>query len=114
MDIPMPPIPTLIQLSLPPEQLAALAEIDLKLSIMIQRKNTEAWLNDEMLAERFHCSKNTLQRWRKDANLPFRQLGDIRLYVPAEVDSWFARFCPDTPKIGLGMLQNGLGNKYAN
>ena len=82
---PQPPTPTLIQLSLPPEQLARLAEIDQKLTLMIQRNNAETWLTDELVAERFHCSTSTIQRWRKDANLPFRQLGEKRLYVPAEV-----------------------------
>jgi Helix-turn-helix domain len=111
---PQPPTPTLIQLSLPPEQLAALAEIDKKLSLVIQRNNAEAWLTDELVAERFHCSTSTIQRWRKDAKLPYRQLGDKRLYVPAEVDRWFASFSPDTADIGLTMVRSSRVNEYAN
>lgn len=82
---------TAVYLSLPPEQLALLEVIRKQQELLLESANSEAWLTDEMVAKRFHRSVSTIRRWREDFGLPYRQLGDARLYIPNEVDEWMRK-----------------------
>lgn len=79
---------TQVMVSLPPEQLQLLESIKAQNDIIINHRNEHHWLTDEMVAKRLHCSATTLYRYRQSGELPFRQYGGNRLYVPSEVDEW--------------------------
>ncbi len=74
--------------------LEALKRVEEQNRILLERQNVNAWLTDELVAERFGVSKQTVYRWIKAEKnkMPFCQYGEVRRYYPQEVDEWFKGF----------------------
>jgi excisionase family DNA binding protein len=74
--------------------LEALKRVEEQNAILLERQNESAWLTDELVAERFKVSKQTVYRWIKAEKnrMPFCQNGEVRRYYPKEVDEWFMGF----------------------
>ncbi len=86
---------TTIEISLPANQLEFLEAINAKLDVIIHHRNHSAWLTNQMVADRFHVSTATINRWRENNNMPSVILGDKRLYIAAQVDNWMEQFATD-------------------
>lgn len=96
---------TTIEISLPPAQLELLTRIEQQQQAILFQQNETSWLTDDMVAQRFHVSVSTVRRWRDDYSMPFRKVGDVRLYVPKEVDEWMNKFSEDSPQEALKLIK---------
>lgn len=82
----------LLTVGLPDAQLALLNKIAEQNEFLMKAFSGDVWLDDDAVAKRFGVSKPTINRWRKEMDLPFNQISEVRRYNAKEVDEWFKRY----------------------
>ena len=56
----------------------------------------DEYLTEEELCERLKLSRNSLWQLRKNG-LPYRKIGGVIRYLPAEVETWIQTYCSNRP-----------------
>ncbi|WP_026995180.1 helix-turn-helix domain-containing protein [Flectobacillus major] len=83
-----------LEISLPKEQLELLELVKKQNETLLSQKVGSVWLSDEEVAQRFGVSVSLITKWRKQFDLPFSQIGEVRRYSTQKIDAWFAEFSP--------------------
>lgn len=102
---------TTINISLPPEQLELLELVAEKLKETSGKKNAEAWLTMDEVADRLKVSPGTIRKWIADYKFPHSKLGEVTRFNPAQVDAWFMKFNSEDFSQGMKIINSS--KKYA-